>query len=169
MNQKQEINWAVPQQTLGAITEPIANAAGPMPWSVVNQYHVAVLPSVTIEKLQQGNVDTIFPNVLFGSFLSNLSAIDEERTVLRGAVGNLWRAYRFNQHYIGFLSGNVTEDDFSTASAKYAQEPQSLDLLFMHNAVRYLVPIMNDDELSPNDLALVLNTHPKQLELALAH
>lgn len=99
--------------------------------------------------------------------VGNVNSLGEERDVLRSAVKNLWRIYRYNQHYIGFLGGGLTEEDFSAAAEEYAVNPLPMSVETIRRAVEILGPLIHDPELTPKDLAMVLNTDPEQLELAL--
>ncbi|MDO8540052.1 MAG: hypothetical protein Q7S40_06375 [Opitutaceae bacterium] len=98
---------------------------------------------------------------------SNVSAIGEERKTLRQAVKNLWKVYRYNQHYIGYLAGGVSEEEFNAAVEKFAQAPEFFTPDELKRATSALVPIMEDEELTAKDLAVVLNADENQLELAI--
>ena len=97
----------------------------------------------------------------------NIAAIGEEREVLRRAVSNLWEIHRYNQHYVGYLTGGVSEDDYNAAAERYARSPEEFSSEYLKSAAQIVLPLIRDDDLTPNDLALVLNTSPDQLELAL--
>lgn len=98
---------------------------------------------------------------------ANMNAVGEERFVLQNAVRNLWRVYRYHQHYIGFLGGGVSEDDFTIAAEKFARCPIFFSQPDLRKASHFILPLIEDDEMSPEDLAVVLNADASQLELAL--
>jgi len=102
-----------------------------------------------------------------GVILGNVNSLGEEREVLCSAVKNLWRVYRYNQHYIGFLGGGLTEEDFNAAAEEYAVSPLPMSVERIRRAAEILGPLIQDAELTPKELAMVLNADPEQLELAL--
>jgi hypothetical protein len=114
-----------------------------------------------------GSPITFYPVCDTSKFFGNLSAMECERDILRRTVGNLWRIYRFNQDYIGFLAGGVSEEDFNEAAEKYALEPDSFPPEQLRQAVSILLPVIQDDQLTPQDLAVALNANAEQLQLAL--
>jgi hypothetical protein len=100
-------------------------------------------------------------------FCGKLIALGEEREILQHAVQNMWRVYRFNQHYIGNLAGGVSDEDFNSAVKRYVKEPIVFRMDELRNAAHIILPLIDDDEMTPNDLAVLLNADPNQLELAL--
>ena len=99
--------------------------------------------------------------------MANFRQVGIDRSVLRTACANLWKTYRYNQHYIGFLTGGVSQEDYEAAVEKYAAEPSSLHDELLRSAPRILSEILDDDDLDCHDLAVILNVSAEQLELAL--
>ena len=123
---------------------------------------------VALVKLTTGGSPiTFYPICDTSKSFGSLFTIDRERDILRFTVGNLWRIYRYNQHYIGYLAGGVSEEDFNATAEKYALEPVNFPPDQLRHAVGILLPIIRDDELTPQDLAVALNANPEQLQLAL--
>ena len=151
--------WNSPR--LPAIDQESASHTEPVPSGGVTSY-------VAFVKLTTGGLPiSFYPVCDTSKFFGGLLTMDRERDILRHTVGNLWRIYRFNQHYIGFLAGGVSEEDFNAAAEKYALEPDNFPPEQLRQAISVLLPIIRDDELTPQDLAVALNANAEQLQLAL--
>jgi len=151
-----------PQFSPQIITTAPRNSVFPVQWHVLGNQYVAI-ETASVPSLAGSSTYTRIAPV--GAFAMAMSEASEERKVLREAVTNLWHIYRYNQHYIGFLNGGVSNEDFNAAAELYVREPRDYDMKRLQFATRILLPIIGDDELTSRDIAAVLNVRPAQLEL----
>lgn len=89
-----------------------------------------------------------------------------ENNVLRHALRNQWRSYKYNQEYIHFLLGGCTEEEFLTIAEKYALPFRHIDKDQLSIGALVILNTLGETVTS-GDLSFLLNVDPSDLDATL--
>jgi hypothetical protein len=90
-----------------------------------------------------------------------------ENAVLKGVVKNLWKIYKYNQEYQAFLLGGCSEDEFLAIAEQFAAAFDDIPEEQLVYASSFLLTLL-DEPLTSNDLSVLLNADPSDIEKALS-
>jgi hypothetical protein len=90
-----------------------------------------------------------------------------ENAVLKGVVKNLWKVYKYNQEYQSFLLGGCSEDEFLEIAEKFAAAFDEIPERQLAYASAFLLNLL-DEPLTSNDLSVLVNADPYDIEKALS-
>ena len=90
-----------------------------------------------------------------------------ENAVLKGVVKNLWKVYKYNQEYQSFLLGGCSEDEFLEIAEKFAASFDEIPEGQLVYASSFLLNLL-DEPLTSNDVSVLVNVDPYDIEKALS-
>ena len=89
-----------------------------------------------------------------------------ENSVLRLALKNQWRSYRYNQEYIQFLLGGYTEKEFLEVAKRYALPFTHIEKDQLGIGSSVILNVLGE-AVTSGDLSFLLNVDPVDVETAL--
>ena len=90
-----------------------------------------------------------------------------ENAVLKNVVKNMWKVYKYDQEYQSFLLGGCSEEDFMGVAETFAAEFDEIPAPQIVYAASFLLNFL-DESLTSNDLSVLVNVDPYNIEKALS-
>lgn len=89
-----------------------------------------------------------------------------ETAILRHALKNQWRSYKYNQEYIQFLLGGYTEEEFLEVAKGYALPFTHIDKDQLGIGASVILNVLGG-AVTSGDLSFLLNVDPVDVDAAL--
>jgi len=97
-------------------------------------------------------------------FASNLMGLQDTCLVLREALSNLWKTYKYDQEYKAFLLGSYTKEEFKGIAKQHAEAVKEVcEKEYIEFATNVIFSALNQS-LTTSDLSLLLNIENSCIE-----